>query len=135
MRNASKVTGMVVGISGLFQIVLGVLFWTGHAAVLVPLHMAVGIVFVLSLWTIAVLAARARAPMGLVALAFAWGAVVTLLGFTQVQLVPGPQHWIVRVLHLLVGLGAMGQASGLARRIGEGAARGPAPAPEANRAV
>jgi len=126
---------MLVGITGLFQIVLGLFFWTGVAQSLIPLHMVVGIVFVLSLWTTAGLAIKARAPMGLVALAFASGAVVILLGVTQAQILPGPNHWVIRVIHLLVGLAAMGQAGGLARRIRDGAAREPVPAPEPHRAT
>ena len=125
---------MLVGITGLFQIVLGLFFWTGVAQALIPLHMVVGIVFVLSLWTIAGLAIKARAPMGPVVLAFAWGAVVIAFGVTQAQLLPGPNHWIIRVLHLLVGLGAMAQAGGLARRIRDAGASEPAPAGEPRRA-
>jgi hypothetical protein len=101
-----------------FQIVLGLLFWSGHAQNLIPVHMLVGIVFVLSLWTVAALAVRAGVSGGLIALTFVWGVVVLLLGIAQAPLFPGPNHWIVRVLHLLVGLAAMGQASGLVRRIG-----------------
>jgi len=124
MSNTAKVAGMVVGITGLFQIVLGLVLWTGHALFLLQLHMAVGVVFVLALWTVAALALKARAPMGLVALAFAWGAVVLLFGMTQAQILVGPNHWIIRALHLLVGMGAMGQAAGLVRRIRAGAETG-----------
>jgi hypothetical protein len=119
---------MLVGITGAVQIVLGLLFWTGHLLTLIPLHMVIGFVFVLALWTTAALAALARVPWSYAVLAFAWGVVVILLGLTQQQLLPGPNHWIIRALHLLVGLGAMGQANGLVRRIGKGVAQGPAAA-------
>ena len=36
---------------------------------------------------------------------------------TQTQLLPGSWHWVIQVLHLLLGLGAMGQGEGLAARI------------------
>ncbi len=120
---AAKAFGMVVGITGLIQVVLGILFWSGLLQTLIPLHMVFGFLFVLALWAVAALAIRARVPAGLIALAFVWGAVVILLGMTQAQLLPGPQHWIIRGLHLLVGLGAMGQARGLVRRIEEGTSR------------
>jgi len=115
MRTASKVAGMVVGITGAFQIVLGLLFWTGRAQDLIPVHMLVGLVFVLSLWTVAALAIRAGESWGPILLTFAWGAIVLLLGLAQAPLFPGPSHWVVRVLHLLVGLGAMAQAGRLVR--------------------
>ncbi len=135
MRIASRVAGILVGITGLFQIVLGLFFWSGVAQSLIPLHMVVGIVFVLALWTTAGLAIKAHAPAGPVAVAFAWGAVVILFGVTQAQILPGPYHWTIRVLHLLVGLAAMAQAGGLARRIRDGAAREPVSAPEPHRAT
>jgi hypothetical protein len=112
---------MAVVITGVIQIVFGVLFWTGHAQALIPLHMLVGVLFVLSLWTVAALAIRARLSGILIVPAFVWGAVVLFFGLTQAQFSPGSGHWIIRVLHLVVGLGAMGQAGGLVRRIREGA--------------
>jgi hypothetical protein len=79
--------------------------------------MLLGLVLVLALWVLAGLAARAGVPLGLVALAVAWGLIVPALGLTQDQLLPGSAHWVIQVLHLLVGLGAIGQAEGLAARI------------------
>jgi hypothetical protein len=117
MKIATTVLQMLVRLSGLTLIVLGVLFWTGHALTLIPVHMLVGFVLVLSLWTLAVLAARAGVHPGLVILAMLWGGLVPVLGLTQDRLLPGDAHWVIQVLHLLVGLGAIGQAEGLAARI------------------
>jgi thiol:disulfide interchange protein len=108
---------MLVRVAGLILIVLGVLFWTDHALTLVPVHMLVGFVLVFSLWALAVVAARAGVHPGLVALAIGWGFIVPVLGLTQERLLPGDAHWVIQVLHLLVGLGAIGQAEGLAARI------------------
>jgi len=107
----------LVRLAGLTAIVLGVLFWTGNAQVLIPVHMLIGLVLVLSLWTLAFLAARAGVNRRLVALAVVWGFIVPVLGLTQGQLLPGDYHWVIKVVHLLVGLGAMGQGDGLAARI------------------
>src|SRR5690606_28334452 len=84
---------------------------------LIPVHMLVGLVLVLALWTLAALAARAGVSPGLVALAIAWGAIVPILGLNQGRLLPGQAHWLIEVLHLLVGLGAIGQGEGLAARL------------------
>ena len=107
----------LVRLAGLTAIVLGVLFWTGNAQVLIPVHMLIGLVLVLSLWTLAFLAAQAGVNRGFVALAVVWGFIVPVLGLTQGQLLPGDYHWVIKVVHLLVGLGAMGQGDGLAARI------------------
>lgn len=117
MRIATTMAQMLVRLLGLIQLALGGLFWTGNALVLTPVHMLVGLALVLALWVLAGLAARAGVHLGLVALAIGWGIVVPVLGFTQGQLLPGPGHWVIQVLHLLVGLGAMGLAEALAVRI------------------
>jgi hypothetical protein len=117
MKIATTVLQMLVRLSGLTLIVLGMLFWTGHALTLIPVHMLVGFVLVLSLWALAVLAARAGVHPAFVALAIIWGLIVPILGLTQQRLLPGEAHWVIQVLHLLVGLGAIGQAEGLAARI------------------
>ena len=101
---------------GSVLIVLGLLFWFGNALSLIPVHMLLGLLLVLTLWTLAVLAVRARVQPGFVVLGIVWGAVVPILGLTQDQLLPGPMHGIIRVLHLLLGLGAIGVAEMLAAR-------------------
>jgi hypothetical protein len=40
-----------------------------------------------------------------------------MLGLTQTQLLPGSAHWLIQVLHLLVGLGAISLAETLGRQI------------------
>lgn len=106
-----------VRVGGTIQIGLGLLFWTGNAGALIPVHMLLGSTLVLALWTLAILAAVARVHLGLVALAIVWGLIVPILGMAQVSLLPGSAHWLIQVLHLLVGVAAIGQAENLARRI------------------
>ena len=50
------------------------------------------------------------------AVAFVWGVIVVALGMTQDSLLTGDLHWLIKVLHLLVGLGAVGMAESLAVR-------------------
>ena len=117
MRTTATVLQMIVRICGLIQIVLGLLFWTNNARTLVPVHMLVGTLLVVSLIALAVVAALAGVKIGFVILAIVWGLVTLLLGLTQTQLLPGTAHWIIQVLHLLIGLGAIGQGENLGRRI------------------
>src|SRR5262245_19848213 len=119
MKIATAVTPlqMFVRLDGLALIMLGTLFWTSNALDLVPVHMFLGITLVLALWTLALVAAVVRVNPGLIALALLWGLLVPILGLTQTGLLPGSAHWLIQVLHLLVGLGAIGQAVGLAARI------------------
>lgn len=117
MRTATTVIGMAIRVLGLVMIVLGLLFWTGNALNLIGLHMLIGIVVVLLLWALAIIAARNGVSLGLVALGIVWGLIVVALGMTQTRLLPGDLHWIIRVLHLLVGIGALGIAERLAGTI------------------
>ncbi|MGH2457476.1 MAG: hypothetical protein ACRDIY_01250 [Chloroflexota bacterium] len=117
MKTATTIFQNLVRATGLIQIALGILFWTGHALSLIPLHMLDGILFVLCFWTLAVLAARAGVGTGLVAMALVWGLIVVVLGMTQTRILPGDAHWVVQVVHLLVGVGAITQSERLARAI------------------
>ena len=120
MKTATVTFQWLVRVTGLIQIVLGVFIWTGNADRLIPIHITSGIVLVLSLLALGVLAAFARVNPALVALAIVWAVVVLILGLTQMQLLPGPAHWVIQVAHLLLGLGAIGQAENLARNIKAG---------------
>ncbi|HEY1419557.1 MAG TPA: hypothetical protein VGG90_02485 [Candidatus Dormibacteraeota bacterium] len=116
MRLAT-VAQMTVRGCGVVLVLLGILFWTGNADFLQPVHILLGLVLVLGLWTLSFLALQSRAAIGLGALGFAWGLVAPILGLAQTSLVTGGGHWIIQVIHLLVGVGAIGIAEQLARRI------------------
>src|SRR5262245_36547461 len=107
----------LIRLLALFQIALGLSFWSGNLLNLLPLHMAGGALLVLSLWILALLGAWARIPLGPVALALLWGALVLWLGLNQSGILADEWHWVVRVVHLLVGLGAVGQSERLASLI------------------
>ncbi|HEX6799277.1 MAG TPA: hypothetical protein VF116_16325 [Ktedonobacterales bacterium] len=117
MKATATALRIFVGLDGLVLIALGLLFWSGNADALIPVHMLLGIALVLALWILAALAAVAGVNLGLVALAFVWGLVVPALGLTQERLLPGGAHWIIQVLHLLVGITAIALAQVLAVRI------------------
>jgi hypothetical protein len=117
MTTASTVVRVLMRACAVVLLLLGVLFWTGNATGLVPLHQFIGFVLVLALWTQAGLAFRTGANRGLVALAAVWGLVVPVLGLAQTSLLPGSAHWVIRVLHLLVGLVAVGLGEALATRV------------------
>lgn len=117
MKMAISVVHMTLRVSGLLLIVLGLTFWTGHALQLIPVHEFLGFVLVLSLWTLAFFAARAGVAIGWVVLAVGWGLVAPILGLTQDRLLTGDLHWTIQVLHLLIGVGAIGQGEGLVVRM------------------
>jgi hypothetical protein len=103
----ASVAGWVVRLTGMTQVVLGILFWTGHALPLVGLHMMIGMAFVLALLVLVVGAARSGLRLPLVLLAAGYALFVPAFGMAHARLLPGPGHWIIQVAHLLVGVGAM----------------------------
>ena len=116
MTSIVTVLQWLIRFLALLQLTLGVLFWTGNAFTLIPAHMLSGLLLVLSIWVQAGLALRTGVHFGLPALAFAWGVLVIALGVNQDSLLTGDLHWLIKVLHVLVGAAAVGQAEGIARR-------------------
>lgn len=109
-QNAIRLIGVVL-------IVLGFLFWARQAYSLVPLHMWLGVTEVVLLWILALLALQARVTLGLVITGFLWGLLTVAFGWNMGSLLPGRAHEVIRVLHFLIGLGAIGLAESLAARI------------------
>jgi len=130
MKTASILQG-VTRVIGPILILLGILFWTGNAYQLLSVHIGLGIVLVVILWTTAVLAARAGANRGMVAFAVAWGVMMPWFGMTQANLFPGQLHWIIRALHLVVGIVAMGLVDGLGKQVRLGAVAATSGSPDA----
>ena len=112
--NVSRVSIMFMRVAMAVQIILGIGFWTGHWAGLVNIHMIIGILFVLALWVIAGIAIAQRRGGGLAAFAFLWGIIVIALGMMQQRILVGDLHWIVRIVHLAVGIASMPIAEKLA---------------------
>jgi hypothetical protein len=97
------------------QIIVGITLWIGvWYASLVGVHQIVGMIFVLALWVLSVAALVQRRAVGLALFGLLWGAVVVAFGLNQQRIMPGDLHWVIRVLHLLVGLAAMPIAERLA---------------------
>jgi hypothetical protein len=80
MHLATSITQWIVRLTGITQVILGLLFWSGRAFTLLPLHMLIGMLFVIALWTLAGLAWRARLETWMVLLAVSWGILIPAFG-------------------------------------------------------
>ena len=114
---------LLMRIGATVQLVLGIGFWTGHWSSAIGTHMSIGTVYVLLLWLMAVIALFQRRNIGVALLAIPWGFGVAMLGYGQHRILEGSDfHWIVRVVHLVVGVASLAFAERLVavRRVEEG---------------
>jgi hypothetical protein len=117
MQATLTIAQMLVRVTGVLLLVLGLLFWSGDALNLIPVHMLLGLILVLSLWLLAALASQAGVPLGMAAGAAVIGLITLVLGLTQDSLLPGSTHWVIQVLHLLVGMAAIGSGEMIGGRL------------------
>jgi hypothetical protein len=111
------ITAIILRISALLALVLGMLFWIGYAQILVDAHMLLGLLVALSLWVLAVtLAITGEGNWWLVGGALVLAGTMLIFGLIQERLLPGAFHWVIQVIHLLLGLSALGLGEIITRR-------------------
>jgi len=106
----------IIRISDLAALGLGLAFWNGTRYSLVSAHQGLGFLVAGALLLMAVLGSGRRVSPGLMVLALLWGLAAPALGSLQGRLLPGDGHWIIEVVHLLLGFGAIALSEVIARR-------------------
>jgi hypothetical protein len=105
---AIRIASIVLSFSGLFALILGLLFWGHTATHLIPLHMLLGFLVVGALWVVGIGQAFFRSgSWPVAACAFIVGALMAVLGTTQASVMVGRYHWVVQIVHLALGLTAI----------------------------
>ena len=112
---ASRVLLILLRVLIAIQLVLGITLWTGHGYGLLNVHRMSGMLFVLALWILAIMTLAGRRHIGWSLFAIAWGLVIAAIGFMQVAIMPGDYHWVIKVIHLIVGMAAMPLAEHLVK--------------------
>lgn len=116
-RTAILVLTWIVRVAGIVQILLGLSIWIGPGLPYTWLHIQTGVLIVAGLWILAVLALIVRGRPALAGFALLWGLALPAFGMVQSEILVGEWHWIVRVVHLLMGLIALGTADALAKHV------------------
>lgn len=113
-----RITVMVLRISALLALILGIIFWFNNSDSIVPFHMLLGIIVMLSLWVLGVAIGMAKGgSWGLAAGAIVLGLIMVALGASQAGILKdSPLHWIIQVVHLLIGLSAIGLGEAIGGR-------------------
>jgi hypothetical protein len=117
MRTATLALIWTVRVAGVVQILLGLSIWIGPGLRYFSLHIQVGFLIVVGLWILAILALIVRGRPALAVFALVWGLALPAFGMAQAAILVGPLHWIIRVIHLLMGLIALGTADALAKHV------------------
>jgi hypothetical protein len=117
MTRFTTIVQQLVRLLFVVQLVLGLCFWAGKITGLIPVHISLGMIFVLLLWILGVVGFMARIGAGLPLLLIVTGVVVAAVGMVQRSIMVGDQHWVIRVLHLVLVMITMPMAERLAARI------------------
>jgi hypothetical protein len=104
-----RIASVVLSFAGLLALILGLLFWTNSALNLIQMHMLLGLLAVGTLWVIGLGQAFSKSGSWLIAAcALVVGAAIIILGWTQSSLMVGAFHWVIQVIHLVLGLLVIG---------------------------
>jgi hypothetical protein len=117
MRLVLTSAQMLVRITGVLQLILGLLIWAESMFSLVGIHTLIGLVFVLSLWVLAAVSTRAGVPTTQAAGVIILGLIALIFGMVQTSLLPGSLHWIIQILHLLIGMAAVASGETIGGRV------------------
>lgn len=114
----TRICSLVVRIGGSLALLLGLLRYFNIGPDLVQLHMTLGILVVLALWVLATIYARtANANLGMSIGASVIGLLLLIVGVTQQGLLLNSFHWVIQVIHVLLGLTVIGMGESLATAI------------------
>lgn len=107
-----RIALMVLRFAVLVNLVLGILFWTSTIdnPGVTLLHIILGLLAVIALFTIGIAQGLRGGSFGLALATFVIGFALAFVGLFQKSWLPepDPNHWIIQVIHLILGLAAIG---------------------------
>jgi hypothetical protein len=104
-----RIAAAVLTLAGSLALISGLLFWTGTALNLMTLHMLLGFLAVGALWVIGLAQAFADGGSWMIAgCALIVGAGMIVIGMMQSSLMVGEFHWVIKLIHLALGLLTIG---------------------------
>jgi hypothetical protein len=116
-----RITSNVLRFCAVVALVLGILFWVNVLPVndmWQGIHMLFGILVMIALWVlgIVILTAPKGRSVGLGIGALVLGIIAIIVGLNQQSWDQTSTHWIIQVIHLLIGLCAIGLGEAISGR-------------------
>lgn len=106
----------VARLDGIAALILGILLWTGSAGSLKS-HILTGFVMTITLLLIGLMGFFSRIKPVLPIIAIAWAILLPYIGFAQLKLFPGAGHVVIQIIHLIIGICAIGLVEATAAKI------------------
>lgn len=106
----------VARIDGLVALILGGILWTGSMGQL-KTHILTGFIMSVALLLIGLLGFFARIKPVMPIIAIGWAILLPYIGFAQLHWMPGASHVVIQVIHLLIGIGAIGIVEAVGAKI------------------
>lgn len=116
-----KIGSMALRVCVLIELILGILLWASLIPnSLIPVHMLIGLLAMISLWLLGIgtITAPKGGNLGLGIAAIIVGLLLPIVGLGQLSFLSltVSTHWIIQVIHLLIGLSAIGLGEVIAGR-------------------
>lgn len=106
----------VARLDGIAALILGIILWTGSLGVL-KIHILTGFILSVTMFVIGIVGFLARVKAALPTVAILWALLLPYVGFAQLRPLPGAGYVIIQVIHLLIGICAIGIAEALGAKI------------------
>lgn len=106
----------VARLDGVGTLILGIILWTGSPGPL-RIHILTGFIMSITLLLIGLVGFFASIKPTLPIIATGWAVLLPYIGFAQFKLLPGSGHIVIQVIHLLIGICAIGIVEALAAKI------------------
>ena len=116
MTQAVLILRWILRLTFLAALIFGLVLWTGHGYRYLSTHMWLGFIITFDLLILVVLGFLARVKPVLPLIAVVWAILLPFIGIAQLRVLPGANHWFIQVLHLILGLGAVGLGEVLGAR-------------------
>jgi hypothetical protein len=104
----------VARLDGLAGLILGILLWTG-AGTYLRIHILTGFLMSLTLLLVGLMGFFARIKPALPIIAIAWAILLPYVGFAQLKIMHG--QMAIQIVHLLIGLCAIGVVEAVGAKI------------------